>query len=203
MERSASIEHHVTCSICMDLYNDPLALPCLHSFCRRCIQGLFSSALVFKCPECRKDVKLGPKGINELPKNFQLAGIVESFKRENDFSSEGQGHPRNDQPFCAHHRMTCQLLCTQCKDQICVRCVAGKHNGHKVALKSAEKDSEDSNTDGIKCFDHGRQYKLNCTDCNELVCLECVARQHNTHKFNTIDDSYAYNMVEYFFIDLN
>ncbi|XP_060557608.1 tripartite motif-containing protein 59-like [Ruditapes philippinarum] len=194
MDRSTSIEHHVTCSICMDLYNDPLALPCLHSFCRRCIMGLFSSALVFKCPECRKDVMLGPNGIDELPKNFQLGGIVESYKRENDKGHEGQGRTRNDQPFCAQHRMTCQLMCTSCRAQICIRCMTGKHSGHKVTLMSVLKEGEDSATDGIKCFEHGRQYKLYCSDCSELACLECIAKQHNAHRFSTIEDSYGYNM---------
>ncbi|XP_045200082.2 tripartite motif-containing protein 59-like [Mercenaria mercenaria] len=193
MERTTSIEHHVTCSICMDLYNDPLALPCLHSFCRRCIQGLFSSALVFKCPECRADVKLGPKGINELPKNFQLAGIVDSYRSENDISRETNSRTRNDRPFCTHHRMTCQLMCTVCKIQICLRCVVEKHSGHKMTFLSTKKESEEASKDDIKCYDHGRLYKLYCCDCNQLTCLECVVRQHCAHSLNSIEEAHGYN----------
>ena len=43
-----ALEDHVTCSICLGLYNDPLALPCMHSFCRRCLQGIVASSMCLK-----------------------------------------------------------------------------------------------------------------------------------------------------------
>lgn len=194
MERTTSIEEHVTCSICMDLYNDPLALPCLHSFCRRCVQGLFSSSLVIKCPECRDEVKLGSKGIDSLPRNFQLAGIVDSYKRENEELREIRNRHRDDRPFCTQHRMTCQFMCTICKIQICLRCVVEKHSGHKVALTSNKKEDEDSSTNSLKCVEHNRGFKLYCCDCNKLTCLECIVRQHYAHSLSTIEEAYSYNL---------
>jgi hypothetical protein len=81
--------------------------------------------------------------------------------------------------------------------------MTGKHSGHKVTLMSALKEGEDSATDGIKCFEHGRQYKLYCSDCSELACLECIAKQHNAHRFSTIEDSYGYNMVMFLYMIRN
>ena len=33
-------DNQLTCSVCLDMYNVPKTLPCHHSFCLECIQGL-------------------------------------------------------------------------------------------------------------------------------------------------------------------
>lgn len=199
MDRAASIEDHVTCSICMDLYNDPLALPCLHSFCRRCIQGLFSSALVFKCPECRSDVKLGPRGIDDIPKNFQLGGIVDSYKRENVDYRHGRQEARDERSFCTQHRMTCQLMCRTCTESVCLKCIVEKHSGHKLALLSTKRDNQDELTGEVNCYMHNRSHKLYCTDCERLICLECTVNEHCHHSLSNIEESHGYHLVMHSF----
>ena len=33
------IEEEITCSICSELFKEPKTLPCLHTFCKECIQA--------------------------------------------------------------------------------------------------------------------------------------------------------------------
>ena len=46
----------MTCEVCSEYYTDPLMLPCLHSFCKKCIikakekEGSPDTSL--KCPTC-------------------------------------------------------------------------------------------------------------------------------------------------------
>ena len=47
------------CPLCHEMFNNPRLLPCLHTFCKRCLENLVvprSSTL--SCPACRTDVQL-------------------------------------------------------------------------------------------------------------------------------------------------
>jgi hypothetical protein len=80
-----SVEDHMTCSICLELYSCPLRLPCEHCFCKKCLVDLSSGepGSTFKCPECRRDITLGPRGLNDFPKSLHLTNIVETYKTDN------------------------------------------------------------------------------------------------------------------------
>ena len=62
------IEKEITCSICYELFTDPFTLPCLHTFCKSCIQKSVENGLAevpegfFECPLCCAHVK-GTDGI--------------------------------------------------------------------------------------------------------------------------------------------
>ena len=34
------LEQQLTCPVCLDIYTNPKSLPCLHSFCQHCLEGL-------------------------------------------------------------------------------------------------------------------------------------------------------------------
>ena len=41
------LEDQLTCSICLEEYSHPKALPCLHSFCLKCIDSLIPKFKVY------------------------------------------------------------------------------------------------------------------------------------------------------------
>ncbi len=43
----------VTCSICLENFRDARALPCVHSYCKECLQGLLTPQGKITCPHCR------------------------------------------------------------------------------------------------------------------------------------------------------
>uniref|UniRef100_A0A673I757 Tripartite motif containing 107 n=1 Tax=Sinocyclocheilus rhinocerous TaxID=307959 RepID=A0A673I757_9TELE len=68
----------LSCAICLQLFRDPVALPCGHNYCLGCIQNAASAEdpkSLRRCPECREEYG-SPEA---LPKNFKLSSIVDGF----------------------------------------------------------------------------------------------------------------------------
>ena len=38
MAASPSVTEELTCSICLELFEEPVLLPCAHTFCRQCLR---------------------------------------------------------------------------------------------------------------------------------------------------------------------
>uniref|UniRef100_A0A3B3UXS5 RING-type domain-containing protein n=1 Tax=Poecilia latipinna TaxID=48699 RepID=A0A3B3UXS5_9TELE len=57
----ATLEKNLTCSICMDIFTDPVTTPCGHSFCRKCLELSISPYQVNDmCPLCKKHLSKPP-----------------------------------------------------------------------------------------------------------------------------------------------
>ncbi|ESO85348.1 hypothetical protein LOTGIDRAFT_235834, partial [Lottia gigantea] len=78
------MEYALSCSICMELFNEPMLLPCAHSLCKACLdklrkpQGKAASKTI-DCPQCREKLDIGLNCEN-VKKNFQLASIIDIYR---------------------------------------------------------------------------------------------------------------------------
>lgn len=41
------------CCICLDVFSEPVSIPCGHSFCSTCITTHWDGSLVIRCPKCK------------------------------------------------------------------------------------------------------------------------------------------------------
>ena len=83
-----------SCPICLDTFQDPRSLPCLHTFCLTCIEGVCESRSPRKdvpCPVCRKPVRIPSAGVGELPHNFFIQGLLDGLVGVSGSSSPGRG----------------------------------------------------------------------------------------------------------------
>uniref|UniRef100_A0A8C3H7K5 RING-type domain-containing protein n=1 Tax=Chrysemys picta bellii TaxID=8478 RepID=A0A8C3H7K5_CHRPI len=66
----------VTCSICLDVLNDPVSIECGHNFCRGCLSIHWSevSAQGRRCPECR-----APCSGGRMIPDTRVKSLVEKF----------------------------------------------------------------------------------------------------------------------------
>uniref|UniRef100_A0A8C3TD90 RING-type domain-containing protein n=1 Tax=Chelydra serpentina TaxID=8475 RepID=A0A8C3TD90_CHESE len=83
----------VTCSICLDVLDDPVSIECGHNFCRGCLAAHWSgvSARGSQCPECR-----APCSRNRMTPDTRVKSLVEKIRdlpREETLIATGMASP--------------------------------------------------------------------------------------------------------------
>uniref|UniRef100_A0A8C4GKK8 RING-type domain-containing protein n=1 Tax=Dicentrarchus labrax TaxID=13489 RepID=A0A8C4GKK8_DICLA len=71
-KQEEQLAYELSCPICLQLYSDPVVLPCGHNYCQ-------NGQTLPRCPECRKEYQ----GVETLQKNFKLNCIIEGFRATN------------------------------------------------------------------------------------------------------------------------
>eukprot|EP00079_Xenopus_tropicalis_P019719 XP_012809723.1 PREDICTED: E3 ubiquitin-protein ligase TRIM17-like [Xenopus tropicalis] len=139
---AADLRAELSCSVCRDIYTNPVTLPCGHNFCLICIgktwdwqEGIEEDP---SCPECRQRYRRRP----ELKRNLTLRNIAEQFL-STDPEPDGTGNSGNR--ICSAHNKLLDCYCCEDGTPVCVSCyLAGEHRGHRVELLSeaSEKKKE-------------------------------------------------------------
>uniref|UniRef100_A0A3P9MT25 RING-type domain-containing protein n=1 Tax=Poecilia reticulata TaxID=8081 RepID=A0A3P9MT25_POERE len=77
------------CSICLDRYQNPKVLPCLHTFCERCLQNYIPAhSLTLSCPVCRQTSILPERGVAALQNNFFITNLMDLLQHRPDTCSQ-------------------------------------------------------------------------------------------------------------------
>ncbi|XP_035387838.1 probable E3 ubiquitin-protein ligase MID2 isoform X3 [Electrophorus electricus] len=86
-----TLESELTCPICLELFEDPLLLPCAHSLCFNCAHRILvshcsgskplESVSAFQCPTCRHVITLSQRGLEGLKRNVTLQNIIDRFQK--------------------------------------------------------------------------------------------------------------------------
>nr|XP_034963650.1 nuclear factor 7, brain-like [Zootoca vivipara] len=120
----------LTCSVCLDVFTEPVLLRCGHCFCQKCITASWDSqGGAPSCPDCR-----APCPDRHFTPNHLLRNLAQKAREaQEDGESAEQGL------LCAQHDCTLQLFCITDEDPVCFCCVnSPAHAGHKF---SSLKDS--------------------------------------------------------------
>ena len=76
------LDSQLTCAVCLVHYTDPKTLPCLHSYCKDCINRLpveldNDGRHIVQCPSCRHPTQLSERGAAALPTAFHINNLLE------------------------------------------------------------------------------------------------------------------------------
>ncbi|XP_029504323.2 uncharacterized protein LOC115119613 isoform X2 [Oncorhynchus nerka] len=73
-------EDHFRCSVCTEVLNEPVSIPCGHSFCRQCIETYWNKPAkkkVYDCPGCQQRFRTCP----HLSRNSALDKVIRKLRQ--------------------------------------------------------------------------------------------------------------------------
>ena len=178
---------NLKCSICLELFNDPRVLPCLHTYCLKCLQGLVSNKKSdLSCPQCRAKHKIPKGGVGSYLCDLSILSELETAKATTEIEQTKLCD------FCITGEVAVSY-CNECSEYLCECCKdmhkRGKRSStHTVTL--LEEAALFGSLHVIKqnpyCSQHP-DYKLEifCKTCNTLVCCKCMLETtHKEHKYD-------------------
>ena len=182
----------MTCEVCSEYYTDPLMLPCLHSFCKKCLikakekQGSAGTSL--KCPTCDTSVNLPDGKIEGLTQNlwFEHKSKEASIKKK-IVSKEATSCDK-----CDDSSDSAVVYCCDCAQFLCDYCKKGhKRNKKEANHKLIDLETKESielpaiKHEAVYCARHlDQKLTYYCNDCNKMVCQICLNVKHKSHNYN-------------------
>uniref|UniRef100_A0A4W3JJ55 RING-type E3 ubiquitin transferase n=1 Tax=Callorhinchus milii TaxID=7868 RepID=A0A4W3JJ55_CALMI len=116
----------LNCSVCLDLFTDPVTLECGHNFCRSCISGSWEKKESKACPECRTVFAK-----SRLSGNWALASMAAIARQMSTDETERR-------LYCEEHQQELKLYCETDKKLICLVCRDAREHRHHSFLPIQE-----------------------------------------------------------------
>jgi len=185
------------CPICLEVFDNPKSLPCIHGFCLRCLEGYFKHnppGDEVPCPICRKPFKIPSDGLGGLQHHFFIQHLVDARNAASKSPDEVACEVcLEENEGSSEEISTATVYCIDCRQKLCERCSRPhrrmKGGAHQVKPLGAELEQEVIQLGGSYCNKHeDEQVKLYCYDCNENMCVLCFAVSHRNHNSGEIRD---------------
>ncbi|XP_020627068.1 tripartite motif-containing protein 45-like isoform X4 [Orbicella faveolata] len=195
MAKASFLAQKLECAVCSEKYKEPKVLPCLHSYCKKCLEGLLMKQGVvwrINCPSCRISVEIPEGEVDSLPVNFFLNNLLSLVSLHGDSGSsnlECDNCESGDPPV---------NRCATCCHFLCEICTAAHKRGRSTKthrLMSLEEAKEEGPVAVIRpslCKEHeGEILKLFCETCDEAICRDCAIVKHREHKYTFVKDAFS------------
>ena len=182
-----NLHEEVSCSVCMTTFTDPKQLPCLHSFCLHCLQGIQRTSGrddIIVCPECRKESRVPSGNLNNLPTNFRINSLLDVLAiKECNTTAVNCGNCEKKNSQSSYCFQCCAFWCDQC---ITAHNIIRANKEHRVlALKDfQDQDIEDVLKRPAFCPTPGHEKKeleIFCKSCEVTICNACALTDHEGH----------------------
>uniref|UniRef100_A0A3B3CQ54 Si:dkey-46i9.6 n=1 Tax=Oryzias melastigma TaxID=30732 RepID=A0A3B3CQ54_ORYME len=166
-------EEQVHCSICLDVFTNPVSIPCGHNFCQNCILGYWKTSPLFQCPMCKKSFHKRP----DISVNTVLREIAEQFKQIRVKSVEEKASEVLCDVCLGEGRPKAVKSCLVCLSSYCeehLKSHAARFTKHKLMEPVA-------NMEDRMCPKHERLLELFCKKDQTCVCVLCTETDHRAH----------------------
>ncbi|KAF5884028.1 E3 ubiquitin-protein ligase TRIM39-like isoform X1, partial [Clarias magur] len=197
MASSSSLlsEDQLQCSICLDVFVDPVTTPCGHNFCKICLKKYWDNSPHWQCPICKKDFPQRP----ELHVNTFISGLAAMFKKSVQVKSSCIANELLSKDnkvlcdSCTEEKLEALKSCLHCGVSLCSthlmpHTTTKKYKKHKL-LEPVE------NLEDYICQKHERPLELFCRDDQMSVCQFCTETDHKSHNTVSVEEESAEKKV--------
>ncbi|XP_023837658.1 E3 ubiquitin-protein ligase TRIM39 isoform X1 [Salvelinus sp. IW2-2015] len=212
-------EESFQCSICLEVFVEPVSTPCGHSFCKACLQGYWDHSKKFQCPMCKKSYTRRPElSINrvlaEISSQFQgldvgvtspntkagaVAGCLAAghgFHGESPAAAtEGGEFARAGEvpcDACIGRKMKALKSCLNCPGSYCEAHL--RHHKKVKSLTSHRLVEPMHHLEEKICKKHERLLEVYCRNDHGCVCISCAEASHKTHEIVSVDREWKKKM---------
>ncbi|XP_053537900.1 E3 ubiquitin-protein ligase TRIM39 [Ictalurus punctatus] len=170
-------EDQLQCSVCLNVFTDPVTTPCGHNFCKSCLTQRWEKSQHCHCPLCKEEFTKRP----ELKINTTLRGVADHFKKKS-----GPDKPEVLCDACTGEKLKALKCCLDCCASLCETHLEfhnnmPKHKKHKL-INPVE------NLEDFICQKHERALELFCRDDQTCVCKFCTEGDHKNHNTVPIEE---------------
>uniref|UniRef100_A0A7N8YEE2 E3 ubiquitin-protein ligase TRIM33 n=1 Tax=Mastacembelus armatus TaxID=205130 RepID=A0A7N8YEE2_9TELE len=192
-----------TCAVCKQSLqsrdSEPKLLPCLHSFCRKCIpqpdrqisvqvpgpHGQTDTHIVnvMRCSVCHQDYKQ-----SDIIDNYFVKDTTEATSTSDEKAAQVC-------TSCEDNAGTIGF-CVECGEWLCKTCVEA-HQRVKITKDHKIRTKEDADSVGttgqrpVFCPIHKQEpLKLFCETCDTLTCRDCQLLEHKEHRYQFLEEAF-------------
>ena len=193
-----NLKKEAECPLCLETVKDPKTLPCLHSFCLRCIDKHARYArrkleTTIKCPVCQACFQI-PDGdtFGNLPTSFHLNRLV-------DLLALRDGSEETQRCSSCEENNTATCYCFVCQNFLCKDCFDAHQRlkatrGHRnVLIENLQaQDVEDLMHRPAMCakkYHENEPLDYYCQDCSVCICHKCSIVSHNRHSLVDLQEA--------------
>ncbi|XP_022623886.1 E3 ubiquitin-protein ligase TRIM39-like isoform X2 [Seriola dumerili] len=176
-------EDHFQCSICLNVFSDPVTTPCGHNFCKTCLSEHWDNSELCQCPTCNKRFYMRP----EISTNTVIEEISVQIKRRKVETLESVDAPWQVKcDVCTELKFKAQKSCLVCLTSYCEAHLEPHHRVPSLIRHKLIDPVE--NLEARMCEKHERILELFCRDEQVCICLLCSETDHKDHDTVSVEE---------------
>ncbi|XP_059190244.1 E3 ubiquitin-protein ligase TRIM21-like [Centropristis striata] len=188
-------EDQFLCSICLDVFTDPVSTRCGHNFCKTCITEHWDKHVTYQCPNCKEVFDSRP----QLRVNTFISEMAAQFRQSAQkrvSSSEQQVSKPGEVPcdVCTGTKLKALKSCLVCLESYCETHL--QPHLTKSGLKRHQLINPVEDLEDRMCPKHDILLELFCQTDQTCVCMLCTISDHKTHDVVPLKEEYEGKKAE-------
>ncbi|KAL3046074.1 hypothetical protein OYC64_004178 [Pagothenia borchgrevinki] len=185
-------EDQFQCCICLDMFRNPVSIPCGHNYCLKCIKHFWDKKHKYECPLCKENFKTRP----DLRVNGGLRDITDQFKKSIKGHPKYKAAPRKRMvqrqeseevscDICPGNDIIAVKSCLVCQASYCTIHLT-LHLKDPPLMKHGLTDPAFFVTSHL-CKNHNMVLDMFCKSDQMPICVKCREGDHWSHEIIPIE----------------